>query len=191
MSYDKGIPFKFWLNNKNLSYLTKPNSECDEDLYYSRRGKYIKSVLEEYSRLPYVQRELICFAPAASEIQEAIQKERQLRMERSKSAFLKESDKKRLAQAIVSRGVQFMVGDDEVVKVRLTDEGKHKYRRQTHLRPTLTEKCSENVFVFHCTAAQAEFYFFKFGKDAEILEPQHLRDKILSLYEKAAAAYIT
>ncbi len=80
MSYESGRPFKFWLNKKNLEYLSEPSSECSEDLYYSRRGKYIKSVLEEYARLPYVERERIYFSPLMEEIRAAIRDKNQLRV---------------------------------------------------------------------------------------------------------------
>ena len=64
----------------------------------------------------------------------------------------------------------------------------YKYRRQTHLRPVLVRR-EEDRFVFQCTLAQAEFYFFKFGKDAEILRPEPLREKVKTMYEEAAKAY--
>ena len=85
-SYESGKSFKFWLNKSNLDYLSEPRSECSEDKYYSRRGKYIKSVLEEYARLPYVEREKIYFSPVMTEMQNAIRKERQLRIMTDKDA---------------------------------------------------------------------------------------------------------
>lgn len=243
-SYENGNTFKFWLNKQNLAYLSEPNSECCEDKYYSRRGTYIKNVLEEYARLPYVEREKIYFSPFVSEIQNAIQEERQLRIvtdknaiysvypfkilsdplstvnylvgyctrynysedekrpcsfkisalksvkiEKSKSAFLKNSRWKQLAQMISSRGVQFMVGNEAEIHVKLTEDGVNKYRRQTHLRPPfITVK--DNIYIFYCTTAQAEFYFFKFGKDAEILLPLDLRERFKSMYEAATNTYI-
>lgn len=243
-SYESGKTFKFWLNKRNLDYLSEPSSECSEDKYYSRRGKYIKSVLEEYARLPYIEREKIYFSPFMGEIQNAIHEERQLRimtdkdmiysvypyeilsdplstanylvgyctrydypedekrpcsfristlksvrLEKSKSAFLKDSVRKQLSKTIASRGVQFMVGNETEIHVRLSKEGVHKYRRQTHLRPPLV-RTEDDVYVFQCTAAQAEFYFFKFGKDGEILHPIDLRERFKSMYEAAANTYI-
>lgn len=246
MSYESGRPFKFWLNKKNLEYLSEPSSECSEDLYYSRRGKYIKSVLEEYARLPYVERERIYFSPLMEEIRAAIRDNNQLRVvtgidaiysvypyeilsdplsianylvgyctrydnpgeekrpcsfrisalksvrrEKSKSAFLKESLWKQLSQTIASRGVQFMMGNESEIHVKLTKAGVNKYRRQTHLRPPLIREQEEGVYVFKCTTAQAEFYFFKFGKDAEIILPIELRAKFKKMYEDAAIEYLT
>lgn len=242
-SYERGKSFKIWLNKKNMEYLTEANSECCEDKHYSSRAKYIKAVLEEYARLPYVERERIYFAPFMQEMEAAIRKQKQLRidtdkdfsysvypyrimsdplstanylvgystphndpedekqpcsfrisalklvrMEKSKSASLKSGDWKLLDQMIKKRGVQFMVGREEDIHVRLTKSGVSKYYRQVHLRPHCI-RTEEDVFVFRCTPAQAEFYFFKFGKDAEILSPLDLRNKFKRMYESAAEIY--
>ena len=112
-----------------------------------------------------------------------------IKIEKSKSAFLKASERTELAKIISSRGVQFMVGREADIVVKLTDEGLHKYHRQSHLRPVLIEKKSDNTFLFQCTTAQAEFYFFKFGKDAEILSPSFLRNKFTKMYESALITY--
>lgn len=242
-SYGSGKPFKFWLNKENLRYLTEADSECGEEAYYARRGKYIKSVIEEYARLPYVRREQIYFLPFVETIRYAVREEKQLRVvtgadtvysiypygilsdplstanylvgycrrygfseeekrpasfrisalksvkaEKSKSAFLKERECKELAEKIAARGVQFMADSETEVCVRLTEAGMYKYRRQAHLRPILVRR-EEDCFVFRCTLAQAEFYFFKFGKDAEVIRPASLREKMRTMYREAANAY--
>lgn len=243
-SYEKGKPFKFWLNKGNLAYLSDPSSECSEDRYYARRGKYIKSVLEEYARLPYIEREKVYFSPFMNVIEAAIRDVKQLRivtgkgtiysvypyqilsdplsttnylvgystrydnpndeirpcsfkisalksvrLEKNKSAFLKNATWKQLSQTIQSRGVQFMVGTEAEIHVRFTEAGVNKYRRQTHLRPPLVRKQADGVYVFQCTTAQAEFYFFKFGRDAEIILPAELRNRFKAMYESAAQIY--
>ena len=244
LSYEKGKAFKFWLNKKNLVYLTEAESECGEENYYAdHRGKYIKSVLEEYTRLPYVQRERIYFSPFIEEIKSAVQKQCQLRVmtgndkvysvypyeilcdylstanylvgyskryshpeddmrpcsfrisalvsvkaEKSKSAFLKADQRKELSRTIAARGVQFMSTEGKEIHVRLTEAGKVKFQRQVHLRPAFIRR-QENIYVFQCTEAQAQFYFFKFGEDAEILQPEALREKFKTMYERAASVY--
>lgn len=82
-----------------------------------------------------------------------------------------------------------MVGGEAEIHVRFTKAGVYKYRRQTHLRPPLVRE-QDDVYVFRCTTAQAEFYFFKFGRDAEILLPVDLRERFKSMYEAAANTYI-
>lgn len=243
LSYESGHSFKFWLNKRNLEYLSEPNSECSENLYYSKRGKYIKSVIEEYARLPYVKRERIYFSPYAEEIQRAIREEKQLRvvtdknviysvypyavlsdplstanylvgyciryeypenekqpcsfkisalksvrLEKSKSAFLKKYTWEQLAQMITSRGVQFMVGNEAEIHVKFTEAGVNKYRRQTHLRPPLVRE-QDGTYIFQCTTAQAEFYFFKFGMDAKVVFPIELRNRFQAMYKSALDNY--
>ena len=218
---------------------------CKEDKYYdNKRGKYIKCVLEEYARLPYIEREKIYLTPFITEIEKAIHDKKQLRVttekgaiynvypydissdplstanylvgysqqddnpdaelrpcsfrisalkhvkiSKSKSAFIPKEKQKNLSKLVASRGVQFLISTEEEIHVRLTDSGRHKYYRQSHLRPTLVEEQEGNIFVFRCTNAQAEFYFFKFGKDAEILFPAELREKFKSMYQSAADIY--
>lgn len=244
-SYEKGISLNFWLNKHNFEYLTEESSECEEDKYYgNKRGKYIKCVLEEYAKLPYIEREKIYLTPFITKIEDAISDKQQLRITtekdavydvypyeissdllstanylvgysqqddnpddelrpcsfrisalksikllESKSAFIPKEKQKNLSKLIASRGVQFLISNEEEIHVRLTDSGRHKYNRQSHLRPTLVEEQEGNVFVFRCTSAQAEFYFFKFGEDAEILFPAELREKFKSMYQRAANIY--
>ena len=244
-SYEKGISFNFWLNKHNFDHLTEERFGCKEDKYYdNKRGKYIKCVLEEYARLPYIEREKIYLTPFITEIEKAIHDKKQLRVttekgaiynvypydissdplstanylvgysqqddnpdaelrpcsfrisalkhveiSKSKSAFIPKEKQKNLSKLVASRGVQFLISTEEEIHVRLTDSGRHKYYRQSHLRPTLVEEQEGNIFVFRCTNAQAEFYFFKFGKDAEILFPAELREKFKSMYQSAADIY--
>ena len=105
---------------------------------------------------------------------------------------MNEEKRRQLAQTVVSRGVQFMSSEEEEIQVRLTSGGKVKYQRQVHLRPTLVKRTGpkEDIFVFRCTAAQAEFYFFKFGADAEVIQPLRLREKFITLHRNALKIYV-
>ncbi len=244
-SYEKGEGLKFSLQKDNYSYLTERDSECEENNYYDRRGQYIKSVIEEYARLPFYERELIFFKPFADSANEAIEKKCQLKVvtyknkvfsvypykilcdplstsnylvgyskpynsdaeiipcsfrlsslrsvnvEISKSGFLKKEKCTILEKKLSSRGVQFMIGNEEEIKVRLTDIGVEKLHRQSHLRPTKYEKIENehNVFIFMCTPVQAEAYFFKFGMHAEIISPPELREKFQTMYKEAFDTY--
>ena len=245
ISYEGGRAFKFWLNKNNLEYLTRNNSECEEEKFYASRGKYIKSILEEYARLPFVERERIYFLPLFEKINQAIENQYQLRMvteadftvysvypyqilsdplsttsylvgysvpygdsgrkkrpcsfkisalksvtvEKSKSAFLKKSEKDTLKQTISSLGVPFMIGEMAEILIHFTPDGLHKYHRLTHLRPAFTEKRENDIYVFKCSLAQAEFYFFKFGADAEIISPPELRNRFRAMYDAALHIY--
>lgn len=243
-SYKKSESITIPLRKRILSYLTDENSECEEDKY-CRRGQYIKNVVEEYARLPYIRRESIYFADNVEKIRRAIKENKRLivetdsgaayevhpyeilgdplatanylvgysrprgaedavkqpcsfRLARIKSVAtmsgkggkLSKNEKDELGKKILMRGVQFMTWDETEITVRLTGEGVKKYERQLHLRPTLIRSEDGGVFVFRCTQPQAEFYFFKFGKDAEIISPAELREKFSALYGEAAALYV-
>ena len=241
-SYKKGEKSSVFTLNKDLfDYLTV---DCEEDRYYTSRGQYVKSVIEEYTTLPYVEREKVYYKDRIDDITTAIQEKAQLKITtengntfrvypykvlsdplhtanylvgcskpfdasdeyellpcsfrisaikavtiiKSKSSFLVDKRWKELDEDIKKRGIQYMIGKDVEIHVRLTEAGKNKYRRQVHLRPMYTQK-KEDVYIFNCTKAQAEFYFFKFGSDAEILSPVDLRDKFALMYKDAAAVY--
>ena len=107
----------------------------------------------------------------------------------SVSGFLSKERQAQADQAIQEHGVQFLSTELADVRVRLTASGIKKYQTQLHLRPKY-EKIEENsIYAFRCTEAQAEFYFFKFGADAEILEPAGLAEKFKSMYQKAYQLY--
>ena len=81
-------------------------------------------------------------------------------------------------------------GSDEQILVRLTEDGVRKYQSQIYLRPSCSRAITgEGDYSFFCTPRQAEYYFFKFGKDAEILSPPGLRERFLSLYADALKTY--
>lgn len=80
-SYPKAITLKIRINNGNLEYLTEEGQECKEDKYYnSRAGKYIKAVIEEYARLPYIEREKIYYKDRFDTLERAINEKRQLKI---------------------------------------------------------------------------------------------------------------
>ena len=71
------------------------------------------------------------------------------------------------------------------IRVRLTEKGRQNYNKQIHMRPPYTNK-EGDVYFFDCSMLQAEYYFFKFGKEAEILSPDELRKKFYMMYSEAA-----
>ena len=111
------------------------------------------------------------------------------------SCFRKEDkinlSKKKEIEAILSqRGVQFVFSDTSDIKIKLTPTGKKMYHSQKHLRPDFTRIIDDDIYVFNCTANQIEFYFFKFGKNAKIIEPAELSQKFEQMYKDAAETYL-
>ncbi len=108
---------------------------------------------------------------------------------KSVSGHLTEAKQREIIKAIKQQGVQFLSGDLIEAQVQLTETGVQMYERMLHLRPVLSQKIGLDIYVFHCTEVQIEYYFFKFGKHALILQPSYLAEKFQSLYMSAANNY--
>lgn len=112
-----------------------------------------------------------------------------VKRESSRSAFLSKDDISCLQEAINQKGVMFLVADaSEEIVVRLTDNGKRMFKTQIHMRP-MASKINGDIYTFSCSAFQAKNYFFKFGKEAEILSPPFLRQQFADEYEAANRIY--
>lgn len=98
-------------------------------------------------------------------------------------------DKKSIERDLSEKGIQFMTGVASEVKIRLTDRGKDMYNRILHLRPLFREIIDEDIYIFNCNCMQIEFYFLKFGKEAEIISPLELREKFKNTYLEAYELY--
>lgn len=231
------------LRNKLFYYLTEEDSICKEDLYYKNLSQYLRAIVEEYARLPYVKRELIYYQETASILQEALSLKKQIKittstqqcfhvlpyalvtdplgtanylaafsygidsdksemkpcsfrisaiqkvqLEKSKSGYLHPQERNLMEDTIQKRGVQFLLSEDDTISVRLTEKGVEMYHRQIHLRPS-APKIEGDIYTFSCSLSQAEFYFFKFGAEAEIISPPELVEIFRNKYEKAYKLY--
>lgn len=97
-----------------------------------------------------------------------------------------------LKEALSSRKVQFLLDPEEEIRIRFTEGGIKKYNSLVYMRPTFDPaKTKGYEYVFHCTLKQAEYYFFKFGEDAQILSPPDLRRRFTELYDRALSIYRT
>lgn len=106
------------------------------------------------------------------------------------SGRLTKEDTSLMRETILKRKVQFLLDNEEDIHIRLTNRGIYKYNSQVYMRPAFDpDKTKGNVYVFHCTQRQAEYYFFKFGEDAEILSPARLRKRFKTLYKNAILIY--
>jgi hypothetical protein len=108
------------------------------------------------------------------------------------------SDSRRTEQrALIKKGREklgtMFISDEEntiQIEVRLTNKGRQKYIEQVHMRPYGQLKAgSDDIYVFTCPERQAEYYFWKFGKDAQILSPSALREKFSAKYREALELY--
>lgn len=112
-----------------------------------------------------------------------------VKKETSRSAFLSKDDIADIQEAIEQKGVMFLIADSrEDVVVRLTEAGRNMFKTQIHMRPVPT-KIDENEYTFSCSTVQARNYFFKFGKDVEVIKPEFLREQFIQEYNNALKAY--
>lgn len=110
-----------------------------------------------------------------------------------KSGRLTEQQKKEVQNQIRTVGVQFLLQDPENVQVILSERGRKMYESQLHLRPPYGSRRQNPdgswLYDFSCTPIQAEYYFFKFGADAEIQNPEALKTKFQKQYAEALEVY--
>lgn len=234
------------LQNDIFHYLTGEGG-TRENLFnnYTMTG-YLRTLIEEYARLPYKKRERIYYIQKYQALEHAILTKKQLlltvssgrrfhvlpytimedplgtasylvgfsyetgldktlkipcsfriaslqdfRIENSKSGYLHPADIQLLKKKIADNGVQFLISDTIPINVKLTPLGIDKFNHQLTLRPTPTHTDQETgIYTFNCSKAQAEFYFFKFGKDVEILSPEDLRNHFKEGYLDAYHNYV-
>ena len=72
--------------------------------------------------------------------------------------------------------------------IRMTERGKQMYRMIVKNRPAVSSINKDN-FIFDWPEMQLEDYFRRFGKEAVVLKPRRLKDKLRKYYTEAVDAY--
>ncbi|MBR8701980.1 hypothetical protein IX317_001412 [Fusobacterium sp. DD29] len=80
------------------------------------------------------------------------------------------------------------LGNGNIVKVRLTEEGYSLLKSLTNYRPKLIKKDGD-IYSFEAANENAKLYFRQFSKEAEILEPKELREEIKKEYLEVLELY--
>lgn len=109
-----------------------------------------------------------------------------------RSGHITERERERIQEKLKKEGVSFLIGSEEEITVRLSDEGMQRFNQLIHLRPvpcSAEQTADGTVLVFRCTRHQAKKYFFPFGSEAEILSPEALRAEFAADYQRAAERY--
>lgn len=92
-----------------------------------------------------------------------------------------------------SVGIQYLLNEADVthMRIRLSPDGIKHYRQWTFQRPMYSgiEGEEKDIYIFDIPYYQAVVYFFKFGGDAVVLEPDSLRERFRRMYEDAVRAY--
>lgn len=106
-------------------------------------------------------------------------------------AFLSSDKVREIEKTIQKNGVQYLPDSQQALRivVRFTPKGERDYQKMLHLRPKYIEKVEPLTYIFDCTRFQAETYFFKFGADAQVLEPKSLAEEFLQKYRSAVQLY--
>ena len=103
---------------------------------------------------------------------------------------LSKADKYDIEQKILKNGVQYLVAKDEPdVQLRMNERGEALFKQKAYQRPRPKEVRQDGVYVFDCSIRQIENYFFAFGGDVEILQPDWLREEFARKYRNAANVY--
>lgn len=107
-----------------------------------------------------------------------------------KTGYLSADDKKAISKEIKNRGIRYLSDNENPIKVvvQFTPSGEKLYRQILHLRP-ICKKKNGLIYEFECPQFQADTYFFKFGHNVKILEPQFLAEKFKRKYQSAARQY--
>jgi len=94
-----------------------------------------------------------------------------------------------LFEKMKTYGPQFIYGaNDEEVLVELTKKGIEKFKAIYVHRPIPT-KVENNYYYFDCSRSQIVQYFVRFGQDARIIYPQHIRDEVFNFHRRALDRY--
>ena len=107
----------------------------------------------------------------------------------SMSGFLSKSSKDLVDKELLSKTPQFLAGELIDIKIIFNEKGLESFARQIYMRPSSFDKVDKYTYVFHCTEFQAMNYFFKFGRDIEVVAPLSLRENIKNRYFEAWKNY--
>ena len=226
------------LQNEVVRIIEK-NEEILNRNYDGIVGKYVKSVIEQYAELPYLEREQVYFADIVRLLEAGIRNSERLLIETDEGSFLirpylilsdrlstynylacysksaegneddvnvfrisriervagagedgtlADHEKDFIKSAIEKRGLPFLRNETKEIIIRLTANGKILYSNLIQNRP-IYDSNDGDIYTFICTESQAKFYFFKFGADAEVIEPESLRRQFAEMYISASGLY--
>lgn len=171
----------------------------NNEIFFLRPYKIIPDI---FSSWHYV------FGYARSEqSDESDEKLRSFRMQRIKDVQMRQSfsfsaeESKKLGEVMHHpENVPFLLGETVKGKVRLTKKGWELYQyyirtnQPIFLKKTIEKGNSEEdnkvTLTFECTEQQLEYYFIKFGENAEILDPPSLRKRFREIHENALEYYV-
>ena len=107
---------------------------------------------------------------------------------RRQNGRLSPEEKNLVEKQLQQLGVQYLVGTQDHIEVRLSKLGRQVFLQRSYMRPTPVQ-VEGDVYHFHCSAMQVRNYFLSFGKEAEILRPLSLRKEFAKAFKDASKVY--
>ena len=91
-------------------------------------------------------------------------------------------------EKVIENGAQFPYTNPCYAQIRLTKAGQKLYRKKYLNRPSVI-KIEDDIYHFNCSFDQLVLYFFSFGKEAEVLSPDYLKNNLMNKYLEAYNSY--
>lgn len=93
-----------------------------------------------------------------------------------------------LLKTNMKNGPQFVTQRNTLAEVILTPKGEKKFKSIYFNRPELIKK-EMNHYFFNAADFQIETYFIRFGSDAFVLHPRHVRNNIFKFFSEGCNSY--
>ena len=112
----------------------------------------------------------------------------------SMNGFISKEMKNEIERRMLLNGPQNLYDPDDPmkilnVKVRFDDRGLETLQRISYGRPKSFEKIDEHTYIFKSDFYRARNYFWRFADSAEIIEPENLRESIVTLVKSTYGLY--
>lgn len=119
--------------------------------------------------------------------------EKQITFEEGSDIQSYEDMKRYIEERFHTDGILYLSDILRDVRVRLSDKGKDDFFSRTQYRPRVYtwDENDSNIVLFRATKLQTFMFFFKFGGEAEILEPPEYRSFFMEKYKEAYLKYKT
>lgn len=109
----------------------------------------------------------------------------------SEKTIINKDLKKELGKELQKIDVSFISDTLIHLVIKFSENGLKKYFSYIRQRPKISEiiDAENRIYKFFCPYSQALYYFYKFGSDIEIVEPQKLRNKFIQILENSLKIY--
>lgn len=192
-AFNDDIELKYLLKLKKNdgwdTYIFPYSIEKSDDVHKS----YLTGFALRLTDKGYVYKKTLC-VPLSKILSyqriEKIRPEKQISFDETPEIQSYDDMKKYIEGRFLTDGVLYLSDILRDVTVRLTDNGKEFFLSRTQHRPVYEFDKNDDHLV-HCRATQLQtfMYFFKFGGDAEVLEPNMYREGFIRQYRHALELY--